>query len=240
LNGGITSSAIRIYGEVVNSREKKPERPAEPPYWTHDTSLFTGNFRYFGKEPVLVRGKVHLADELYRKSDVDLEIVPLTHKQGMSTYANLRAYVLVPDITLTVELYPAAIRRLLPDAIGEVAEVTEKPKPKEQHVGDGQAWYYPADRTIVLWECSLYEHFRKKSLTDREPIPITEDTNMHGLWTGFEQFLTAQFPDAVQIATTHSDPAYETEQYQEFLTNLGYSAHPTAKAAWSKALQHAP
>jgi hypothetical protein len=225
---------------VAMMRGKNSEPSAEPPYWTHDTSLFTGSFRYFGKEPVLVRGKLHLADEPYRKSAVDLEIVPLTHKQGMSTYVNLRAYVLVPDITLTVELYPAALRRLLPDAVGEVTGVSEKPKMKEQEIGDGQAWYYPADKTIVLWECNLYEYFRKQNLADREPIPIPEDSNMHGLWTGFEQFLTAQFPDAVQIATTHSDPAYPTEQYQAFLTNLGYRVHPTATAAWSKALPGTP
>jgi len=209
------------------------EPPAEPPYWTHDTSLFTGNFRYFGKEPVLVRGKLHLADEPYRKSDTDLEIVPLTHKQGMSTYVNLRAYVLVPDITLTVEVYPETVRRIVPDVIGEVAEVTEKPKMKEQEIGDGQAWYYSKDQTIVLWECSFFRHF-----TDSQPIH--EDPNMTDLWQGFERFLTTQFPEATQIATTYSDPEYPTEQYQEFLTNLGYRAHPTAQAAWSKALQHAP
>lgn len=222
----------------MDRKEDAPQH--EPPYWTHDTSLFTGSFRSFGSEPVLVRGKLHFADEPYRKSDVDLEIVPLAHKQGMSTYVNLRAYVHVPDITLTVELYPATVRRIVPDVIGEVAGVTEKPKMKDQDIGDGQAWYYPADRTIVLWECNLYEHFRKKNLADREPIPLPEDPNMRGLWTGFEQFLTTQFPDAVQIATTYSDPAYPTEQYQEFLAALGYSAHPTAKAAWSKALQQAP
>lgn len=218
----------KIYGEDMGNSGNEQAPSAEPPYWTHDTSLCTGTFRYFGKEPVFVHGKVHLAEEPYHKRDRDLEIVPLTHRQGMSTYVNLRAYVLVPDITLTVDLYPAVIRRILPDVIGEVAGVTEKPKPKEQDIGDGQAWYYPADKTIVLWECGLHPHF--------EEAPIHQDANMRGLWTGFEQFLTAQFPDAVQVATTYSDPSYETEQYQEFLTALGYSPHPTAHAAWSKML----
>ena len=80
----------------MSSGETGAERPAEPPYWTHDTSLFTGSIRYFGKEPVLVRGKLHLADELYHKSEADLEIVPLTQQQGESTYVNMRAYVHVP------------------------------------------------------------------------------------------------------------------------------------------------
>jgi hypothetical protein len=205
-------------------RGNEPAPEAEPPYWTHDTSLFTGSFRYFGKEPVLVRGKLHLADEAYSKSDVDLEIVPLTHKKGTCTYVQMRAFVLVPDITLTIDLYPQPKH----GAIGEVASATEKPKPREQEIGDGQAWYYPADRTIVLWECSFYHHFAEASLTN--------DPNIRGLWTGFEQFLTTQFPDAVQSATTYSDPAYETEQYQQFLGSLGYRPHPTAHAAWSKEL----
>ncbi len=45
---------------------KEAEPQHEPPYWTHDTNMFTGSFRYFGKEPVLVRGKLHLADEIRR------------------------------------------------------------------------------------------------------------------------------------------------------------------------------
>ncbi len=177
----------------MGREEAEPQH--EPPYWTHDTSLCTGSFRSFGREPVLVRGKLHLADEPYRKSDVDLEIVPLAHKQGMSTYVNMRAYVLVPDITLTIDLYPTPRQSAAYSYIGKVAGATENPNMKEQEIGDGQAWYYPADKTIVLWECGLYRH-------------VEED--------------------------------YQTEQYQEFLTNLGYSAHPTAHAAWSKALERTP
>jgi len=216
----------------MSSGETGAERPAEPPYWTHDTSLFTGSIRYFGREPVLVRGKLHLADEPYHKSDADLEIVPLTQKQGESTYVNMRAYVLVPDITLTIDLYPTPRQSAAYSYIGKVAgAATENPKMKEQEIGDGQAWYYPADRTIVLWECELHLPF--------EQAPIHQDPNMHGLWSGFEQFLYTQFPDAVQIATTYSDPSYETAEYQEFLTALGYSPHPTANAAWSKEIQRA-
>ena len=102
---------------------------------------------------------------------------------------------------------------------------------REQEIGQAQAWYYSQDKTIVLWECELHRPF--------EEAPVHRDPNMHDLWSGFEQFLTAQFPDAVQIATTYSDPSYETAEYQEFLTALGYSPHPTAKAAWSKEIQRA-
>ncbi len=204
--------------------DEATKRFAEPPYWTLDTSLFTGQFRYFGREPVLVRGKLHLANEPYSKSDVDLEIVPLTQKQGSCTYVNLRAYVLVPDITVTIGLFKTPAPT---GAIGEVLSSQEKPKMREQEIGDGQAWYYPADKTIVLWECGLYSHFE-------EGRAIHQDPNMTGLWSGFEGFLTSQFAEAKQIATTYADPDYQTDQYQQFLRSLGYAPHAGAKAAWSK------
>src|SRR5205823_5268775 len=162
--------------------------------WTHDTSLFTGSFRYFGAEPVLVRGKLHLAEEAYYGAAS--EIVPLKTKKGMCTYINLKAFVLVPDITLTIGLYakPKQYADQEP-AIGEVIGAKENPKMREQEIGDGQAWYYPSDRTIVLWECGLYNPF--------EEAPIEQDPNMTGLWTGFERFLLSQFPHAEQIATTY-------------------------------------
>ncbi len=211
-------------------KQKDQEPETEPPYWTHDTSLFSGQFRYFGKEPVLVRGKLHLADEPYRKTDADLEIVPLATKQGMCTYVNLKAYVFVPDIVVTVGLYPQPKRYADQEpAIGEVISTDEKPKMKEQEIGDGQAWYYPHDKTIVLWECGLYRHFAE--------APIHQDPNMNGLWTGFETFLTQQFKGAKQIATTYQDPDYAINQYQQFLTSLGYRPHPTASAAWTKAIK---
>lgn len=211
----------------MNSREKAAESPAEQPYWTHDTSLFTGIFRYFRKEPVLVRGKLHLQDEPYSKTDADLEIVPLSQKTGQCTYIHLKVYVLVPDVRLIVGLYPKQDLGQEP-AIGEVIGATEHPQMKEQEVGDGQAWYYPTDQTLVLWECGFHSHF--------EEAPLHHDPNMNGLWTGFEAFLKQHFQEAKQIATTYADPQYDTKAYQQFLAALGYRPHPGVKAAWSKPL----
>jgi len=57
---------------------------------------------------------------------------------------------------------------------------------------------------------------------------------MKQLWTGTEQFLTAQFPDAKQIVTPFHDPLYEREEYQTFLRTYGFE--PVAKAAYGKLL----
>lgn len=77
------------------------------PYWTLDTSLFEGTFRYFGKELVQVRGKVHTEQERYRKSDINQEITPIAITQGERTYLHMKPFGLIPDIILTVGLYPA-------------------------------------------------------------------------------------------------------------------------------------
>jgi hypothetical protein len=174
------------------SKGKEPEQQ-EQPYWTHDTNLFEGTFHYFSRrsEPVLVRGKLHLADETYYGAAS--EIIPLKSNKGSCTYINLRAYVLVPDIRLTIGIYPHPKQYADQEpSIGEVIAAEEKPHMREQDIGDGQAWYYPADKTIVLWECGFYGHFA-------EDRPIHQDANMTGLWSGFERFLTAQFHPGVRL-----------------------------------------
>lgn len=174
-----------------------------------------------------MRGKFHLAEEPYSKSDADLEIVPLTVKRGTCVYVHMKAYVLVPDITLTVALYPQPSPQ---GAAGDVVSSHEQLRQREHEVGAGQAWYYPADRLIVLWECGPHRHL--------EDQPIHTDPNLRGLWTGFETFLTHHFAHATQIVTTYAVPEYNTREYQQFLTSLGYRQHPAARAAWSKAPLH--
>src|SRR5436305_1298986 len=92
--------------------------------------------------------KIYLSYNLTNsKTDIYLEIVPLKTKKGMCIYVNMKAFVLVPDIVVTIGLYqqPKQYADQEP-AIGEVIASEEKPKMKEQEIGDGQAWYYPADK----------------------------------------------------------------------------------------------
>ena len=192
------------------------------PYWTLDTSLFTGTFRYFGEDPVSVRSKVHTEQERYTRSDVNQEITPIAVTQGRRTYLHLRPFVLIPDIVLTIGLYQQ------PQSGGAVGEVinSQERKMKEVEIGNVQAWSYP-DGTLVLWECFLHDFVRVGALED--------DANMAMLWRSVETFLAGQFPQSTQIATTAFDPMFETDEYQQFLAALGYV--PVAKAAWSKAIE---
>ncbi len=192
------------------------------PYWTLDTSLFEGTFRYFGKEPTQVRGKVHTEQERYRKSDINQEITPIAISQGERTYLHMRPFVLIPDVILTVGLYPA------PRPGGEIGEVVsaQERRQKEVEIGNMQAWSYP-DGTLVLWECFLHDFVRY--------LPLQVDPNMAALWRSVEAFLLGQFPRAERIVTTSHDPMFDTEEYQAFLAALGYA--PVAKAAWGKTIE---
>src|SRR5260221_13104056 len=86
---------------------REPELQPEQPYWTLDTSLFEGRFRYFSQalEPVLVRGKVHTSQEHYSLRPVERDIEPIQHLRGTRTYFHMKPFVLVPDIRVTVGLY---------------------------------------------------------------------------------------------------------------------------------------
>jgi hypothetical protein len=47
------------------------------------------------------------------------------------------------------------------DEIGRVigSDVT---KLQEREIGNAQAWYYPAEKALVLWECYLFEPYAQK------------------------------------------------------------------------------
>jgi hypothetical protein len=194
------------------------------PYYTLDTSLFDGQFRYFGSEPVKVRGKIHTEQERYYKSGINQEITPIAIKESKRTYVHCKPFVLIPDIVLTIGLYPQAAPS---GAIGEVMGAQEK-RQKEVEIGNAQAWYY-LDGTLVLWECFLHSFVQDQ--------PIHQDPNMRALWEGFARFLVQQFKASTQIVTTAHDPMFDTEQYQTFLRSLGYEQ--VAKAAYGKSIEQA-
>ncbi len=200
----------------------------EDVYWTHDIPLFVGSFSYYRYERRMVQGRIHLAGERY--FDVNQEIIPInqTHT-GKRVYVNMHPYILEPELSMTVGLYPKPKHYADQDeAIGEVLKTNVKGM-KQHQIGNSQAWYYPAEKTIVLWECFLEASFRTH--------PLTEDPYMRSLWSSFEKWLIKQFPEATTIATPFDDPIASTiEEYQTFLRALDYQPSPTAEAAFEKAV----
>src|SRR5260221_7089547 len=175
-------------------------------FWTDDVVLFEGTFRRNGNRPQPVRGKLHVSDEKY--FHVNPEIVPISNPgKGQRTYVMLNPYVFEPKVTFIVGLYNTPKQFAdQGEAIGET--LASRPDGvREVQIGNAQAWYYPSDKMIVLWECYLWDFVRDHALGD--------DTNMKSLCKGFEKFLTQQFPDATRMATPFNDPIAKTmEEYQ--------------------------
>jgi len=196
----------------------------EDDFWTEHIELFTAQFPSYYTKPQKVRGRFHTSEEKYSASTH--EIIPISEKRGTRTYVMMQPYVLEPKLTITVGLYPKPKHYADQDA--EIGKTISQPKHegfREAQVGNSQAWYYPADKTIVLWECFFDSRFHKH--------PFPTDTNMQNLWQSFEHWLIKKFPTATTLATPFNDPiAQSIEEYQAFLKILGYS--PLAKAAYSK------
>ena len=87
------------------------------------------------------------------------------------------------------------------DAIGEVIG-SDHQGFREVQLGNTQAWYYPAHKTIVIWECFFDDRFRNH--------PLSTDKNMQKLWSGFGHWLTNLFPQSTIIAAPFNDPITET------------------------------
>jgi hypothetical protein len=198
----------------------------EDDFWTERLPFFTVQFPTYYRESQQVHGRIHASDEHYFAGSH--EIIPLTQRRGQRTYVMMHPYVLEPKLTFTVGLYTKPKQYADQESpIGEVIGSNNEGL-REIQVGNAQAWYYPADKTIVLWECFFDDRFRK--------FPLLEDTNMQKLWQAFERWLLKQFPQASTLATPLNDPIAESiDEYQAFLKSLGYSS--LAKSAYGKKIR---
>ena len=186
------------------------EREHEPhdDYWTDDLAL--GEVA-LPRERAIVRLRWHQAEERIRDRE---ELLPLQHKTGPRSYVHARPYVLEPAITLSVGLSPA------PTETGVVGKVlaSEWEGMRHREIGQAQAWYYPLDRLLVLWECYLFDAWRRD-----DPVG---DPALAGLWDGFEGELLRRFPEVQRVATPAWEDLYERPTWQTFLTQQGYEPGP--------------
>jgi hypothetical protein len=199
----------------------------EDDFWTEHTQLFTAQFPTYYTKPQKVWGRFHKSEEEYR--DASHEIIPISERKAKRTYVMMHPYVLEPKLTITVGLFNKPKHYADQDAaIGQTIGQPQQQGFREVQLGNAQAWYYHADKIIVLWECFFDDRFRRH--------PLSEDANMQKLWKGFEHWLLKQFPQATTIATPSNDPIAESiEEYQTFLKALGYS--PLAEAAYGRRLK---
>jgi hypothetical protein len=196
----------------------------EDDFWTKRLPFFTAQFPTYYRKPQQVHGRFHTSEEKYEASRY--EIIPISERKGIRNYVMMQPYVVEPKLTLTIGLYSKPKHYADQESpIGETIGTPQVEGFREAQVGSAQAWYYAADKTIVLWECFFDSRFHKH--------PFTADTNMQQLWQAFERYLVQKFPQASTVATPFNDPIAESiEEYQGFLKTLGYS--PLADAAYGK------
>jgi hypothetical protein len=205
---------------------KEHEQEGKDDFWTERTPLLRAQFPTYYTEPQKVWGRFHTSEEQYHAS-LGEEIIPIKEKKGQRTYVMMQPYVREPKLTLTIGLYDKP--KQYADQESSIGEVigSRHERFREAQVGNAQAWYYSADKTIVLWECFFDNRFMKH--------PLPTDANMQNLWKRFERWLVKKFPKALTLATPFNDPIAESiEEYQAFLKSLGYS--PLAQAAFGKKL----
>jgi hypothetical protein len=145
----------------------------DDPFWTHDTALFDGTFHYYQDKKLPVRGKLHVSEERYWNDKDDL--IPLNHRRGTRSYVMMHPYVIEPKLIMMVAIDP---KRYADegDVLGKTAD-TRVEGFRDVQIGNAQAWYYPEDGLLVLWECFLGSFVRD--------APLRKDTNMALLWGGF-------------------------------------------------------
>ena len=186
----------------------------EDAFWTQDTLLFEGTFHYYRDKKQPVRGKIHISEEQYdfHSFGHSLERKYLKNRKGTRTYHLLHPYVLQPNIVMSLTFQP----KHYADA-GTILGKTMDSRVaglRHEDIGNAQAWYYPQDKVLVLWECFLSEFARD--------VPLLRDTNMANLWTGFERWLLNRYPNTERIVTPHADPIWNVKEYQAFLRARGY------------------
>lgn len=178
------------------------QEPGDRSFWTIDEALGEVELKERPDSPerYTVRLKAHTAVGPYHGNR---ELYPLEHDGAEHEVAG-KAYILVPDITLTVGLFPA------PQPSGPIGTVTgsEWQGMRHHEIASVRGLYYDQDRALGIWEVDTYGRL---------------DAFTHGrLWQLFETFLVARFPTATRVYTDDSEPGEDIERNREFLQALGY------------------
>jgi hypothetical protein len=191
-------------------------------YWTHNLVIGEGEIE---RHKSLIRLHMHRSEERTYHGE---SLFPIDIKRGdTKTYFHAKPYILIPQMTLTILIPQMTLTILIPqmtltigltkpkadsDEIGRVIGSDVKHL-QEQEIGNAQAWYYPTDKALVLWECYLYEPYRKED-PRKDPLLAT-------IWQGFEETLLKELPDTTRIYTTY-EPIYDRPVYKTFLAMQGY------------------
>jgi|SRR4051812_36319880 hypothetical protein len=142
-------------------------KDAEDDFWKIHIPFFTAQFSTYYTKPQKICGRFHISDEKYRAKSH--EIVPVKEKRGSRTYVMMQPYVREQIWLMSVELYNKP--KKYADQESAIGKTIGQPKQqgfRDVQVGNGQAWYYHEDKTIVLWECFFMTGFADPHSTKTE------------------------------------------------------------------------
>jgi hypothetical protein len=175
-------------------------------YWTHNLVIGEGDVQ---KPKSLLRLHMHRSEERAYHDDHE-PLFPIAIKRGETrTYFHAKPYILLPHMTLTIGLTKPKVDS---NEIGRVIGSDVKYL-QEREIGNAQAWYYPRDKALVLWECYLFAPYRKD-----DPL---QDPLLTTVWQGFEKTLLKELPDTATIYTTY-ETVYDRPVFKTFLAKQGY------------------
>jgi hypothetical protein len=145
------------------------------------------------------------------------ELYPLSRAEGGKVDLTARAYVLLPSITFTVDLFD----NVSPSgAVGNVVS-SQWEGMKHHEIARLRSMYYEEEKSLAIWEIDDFDRLDSASRII--------------LWQGFEQFLLRHYPEARRIYTDDSEPGENTADNQRLLEALGYRSVGTPRI-FTKAL----
>ena len=177
--------------------------------WPYRTIIGEADAPTMYTDRCIIRLKYNRSEEEYRFREELL--FPLTSRSDRRIYFGAKPYILIPNITLTfVSIPPKADS----NAIGRVID-SDVRQLQALEIGTAQAWCYPTEKSLVLWECYLQQRYQQQDLFT--------DSLAATVWQGFEQELLKleELRRAERIYTTYED-IYERPVWEQFLQAQGY------------------
>ena len=177
-------------------------RELDQPFWHLDEELGELMLRERPSGPDLyrVRLKARTAASPYHAKR---ELYPLSH-DGTEHEVSGKAYILVPDVTVTVGLFEQPVPS---SAIGMVKD-THWQGMRHHEIASVRGLYYEEDQALGVWEVDAWNR-------------LPDET--HGqLWQLFECWLIMRYPNATRIFTDDAEPGEDEARNREFLSALGY------------------
>ncbi|MGB9177960.1 MAG: hypothetical protein WCB68_01840 [Pyrinomonadaceae bacterium] len=185
---------------------------------------------------------LHSQEELYEEGPLEdlglylsrsLAIFNYAAK-GQRIYLHAKPFIWKPRIILTMvvsEEPDLAVHEEsnVPQEIGRVIS-SDVADYERFYLGMAQAYYYPVDQALVLWECDVF-HLTKHTEED-----LGEGAFYVTLWQRFESMLRERFPATKLIVTPGWDPGYSSEEWRAFLARQGYAPDTKHERTFMKLL----